>query len=263
MYECVFKWNEIENKGDKMKNRLTNYNFWISIVSAVLLILQAFDIQFDIAYINEIVTAVLGLLVVIGIISDPTKSSTKTNSSASSVEDTTSSNSPADTLLDSNHNSETIIPSKENESNTNETANIDESVSAENNANGAEEVNAESIPTNSQNEANNDITANNFEVLIKQISSDLNKSMSELYKLQEDLKTNNKTNLEVSQTESSEMSNSQSNIIESNETNSQENSELNSESQISEINTNSELKISKSEIINEEVVTCHNRDYVM
>lgn len=258
MYECVIKWNEIENKGDKMKNRLTNYNFWISIVSAVLLILQAFDIQFDIAYINEIVTAVLGLLVVIGIISDPTKSSTKTNSSVSSVEDTTSSNSPADTLLDSNRNSETIIPSNENESNANETSNIEESVSAENNADRAEEVSAESIPTNSQNEANNDIAANNFEVLIKQISSDLNKSMSELYKLQEDLKTNNKTNLEVSQTESSEMSNSQSNIIESNETNSQENSELNSESQISEINTNSEPKISKSEMINEEVVTCHN-----
>ena len=258
MYECVFKWNEIENKGDKMKNRLTNYNFWISIVSAVLLILQAFDIQFDIAYINEIVTAVLGLLVVIGIISDPTKSSTKTNSSASSVDDTTSSNSPADTLLDSNRHSETIIPSNENESNANETVNIEESVSAENNADRAEEVSAESIPTNSQNEANNDIAANNFEVLIKQISSDLNKSMSELYKLQEDLKTNNKTNLEVLQTESSEMSNSQSNIIESNETNSQENSELNSESQISEINTNSEPKISKSEIINEEVVTCHN-----
>lgn len=258
MYECVIKWNEIENKGDKMKNRLTNYNFWISIVSAVLLILQAFDIQFDIAYINEIVTAVLGLLVVIGIISDPTKSSTKTNSSASSVEDTTSSNSPADTLLDSNRNSETIIPSNENESNANETVNIEESVSAENNADRAEEVSAESIPTNSQNEANNDITANNFEVLIKQISSDLNKSMSELYKLQEDLKTNNKTNLEVLQTESSEMSNSQSNIIESNESNSQENSELNSETQISEINTNSEPKISKSEINNEEVVTCHN-----
>ena len=58
----------------KWKNRLTNYNFWISIVSAVLLILQAFHINFDIAYINEIATAVLGLLVVIGIINDPTKS---------------------------------------------------------------------------------------------------------------------------------------------------------------------------------------------
>ena len=58
----------------KWKNRLTNYNFWISIISAVLLILQAFKINFDIAYINEIATAVLGLLVVIGIISDPTRS---------------------------------------------------------------------------------------------------------------------------------------------------------------------------------------------
>lgn len=66
-------------KGAKMnwKNRLTNYNFWISIVSAVLLILQAFEFQFDIVYINEIATAVLGLLVVIGIINDPTKTTVK------------------------------------------------------------------------------------------------------------------------------------------------------------------------------------------
>lgn len=64
----------------KWKNRLTNYNFWISIISAVLLIFQAFDIDFDIAYINEIATAVLGLLVVIGIISDPTKTFSKTES---------------------------------------------------------------------------------------------------------------------------------------------------------------------------------------
>jgi len=59
------------------KNRLTNYNFWISIVSAVLLILQAFEFHLDIMYINEIATAVLGLLVVIGIINDPTKTSVK------------------------------------------------------------------------------------------------------------------------------------------------------------------------------------------
>ena len=64
----------------KWKNRLTNYNFWISIVSAVLLILQAFNFEFDIAYISEIATAVLGLLVVIGIISDPTKSYNPSNS---------------------------------------------------------------------------------------------------------------------------------------------------------------------------------------
>ena len=61
------------------KNRLKNYNFWISLFSAVLLILQALKIEFDIAYINEIFTAVLGLLVVVGIISDPTRTLTKTS----------------------------------------------------------------------------------------------------------------------------------------------------------------------------------------
>lgn len=67
------------------KNRLTNYNFWVSIVSAVILILQALKIKFDFVYINEVVTAVLGLLVVIGIINDPTKSSSKPKDNAEQV----------------------------------------------------------------------------------------------------------------------------------------------------------------------------------
>lgn len=67
------------------KNRLTNYNFWISIVSAILLILQAFKFEFDVLYINEVATAVLGLLVVIGIISDPTKA--KQSEKSQSVEE--------------------------------------------------------------------------------------------------------------------------------------------------------------------------------
>lgn len=77
-----------KEKGVKMnwKNRLTNYNFWISIVSAVLLILQAFEFHFDIMYINEIATAVLGLLVVIGIINDPTKSVQKKEENTSNSE---------------------------------------------------------------------------------------------------------------------------------------------------------------------------------
>ena len=68
------------------KNRLTNYNFWISIFSAVLLILQALKIEFDIAYVNEIFTAVLGLLVVIGIISDPTRTSVKSTENSKNEE---------------------------------------------------------------------------------------------------------------------------------------------------------------------------------
>lgn len=68
------------------KNRLTNYNFWISIFSAVLLILQALKIEFDFIYINEIFTAVLGLLVVIGIINDPTRTSVKTTETTQKIE---------------------------------------------------------------------------------------------------------------------------------------------------------------------------------
>lgn len=69
----------------KWKKRLTNYNFWLSMLSAVLLVLQGLDIKFDIAYINEIFTAILGLFVVIGIVIDPTKSSTTTTENAEEV----------------------------------------------------------------------------------------------------------------------------------------------------------------------------------
>lgn len=75
----------------KWKNRLTNYNFWISIVSAVLLILQAFNFEFDIAYISEIATAVLGLLVVIGIISDPTRTYTPSETNKETAEENSTS----------------------------------------------------------------------------------------------------------------------------------------------------------------------------
>ena len=98
------------------KNRLTNYNFWISIVSAVLLILQAFNIEFDVNYINEIITAVLGLLVVIGIINDPTKSITKTDSSSTITTSTSNAEKTEST---------TAEPEK-TESTTNETKNAED-----------------------------------------------------------------------------------------------------------------------------------------
>jgi phi LC3 family holin len=81
------------------KNRLTNYNFWISIFSAVLLILQAFKIEFDIAYVNEIFTAVLGLLVVIGIISDPTRTTIKSDSTKQETKTETIKEEPSPHIL--------------------------------------------------------------------------------------------------------------------------------------------------------------------
>ena len=80
------------------KNRLTNYNFWVSIVSAVLLILQALKIKVDFIYVNEVSTAILGLLVVIGIINDPTKS---TKTSVKKAEQTNTNENINQTILDS------------------------------------------------------------------------------------------------------------------------------------------------------------------
>ena len=60
----------------KKKARLTSYNFWVRIVSAVVLILRIvlskFGIKIDSAFILDIATLVAGFLVVVGIINEPT-----------------------------------------------------------------------------------------------------------------------------------------------------------------------------------------------
>ena len=259
-----------------MKNRLTNYNFWISMVSAVLLIFQAFDLQFDIEYINEIVTAVLGLLVVIGIISDPTKSSTSSSSNSSLANQSTQTGNTAsektkgeEVKATKETNAETI-----NEEGVNENEEIikDTSTTNENTENLAREsldnaqpnenpgeITAETIPTIKETSSSNDLVSNNFEVLIKQISTDLNKSMSELYKVQESL---NKQTMSAISKDDLVASNSTSNVVEN--TTSNVSNELNQENSSSEPATKtSSLKENREEKNTSEVVTCHNINYVM
>ena len=132
-----------ELKGAKMKwkNRLTNYNFWISIVSAVLLILQAFNFEFDIAYINEIATAVLGLLVVIGIISDPTK---------------------------------TYTPYETNQNASEETSNADETTIE---TEVETEQKAESISADVENKNANVYSKSNFKAIVDFLSEEINKTI--------------------------------------------------------------------------------------
>ena len=132
------------------KNRLTNYNFWISIFSAVLLILQALKIEFDIAYINEIFTAVLGLLVVIGIISDPTRTSVK----------------PSETSVNQNLK---VEPKAEEEM--------------------PKEKEEEKVPTDEKNEINNVTCETNFQTILSKISADLNEKVAILTEKFENLKS--------------------------------------------------------------------------
>lgn len=59
----------------KLKEKIKNYGFWISLISSVILLVQAFGVKIDVPYINEIVTAILGVFVTLGIISDPSTGS--------------------------------------------------------------------------------------------------------------------------------------------------------------------------------------------
>jgi len=129
------------------KNRLTNYNFWISIFSAVLLILQALKIEFDIAYVNEIFTAVLGLLVVIGIISDPTRTTVKSTENILKTE--------------TKHQTEEVEVVEK------------------------EKVN-ETLPNEQENEVDNVNNKNDFQVIIDKISLDLDEKIKELEKIKLD-----------------------------------------------------------------------------
>ncbi|MGI6701009.1 MAG: phage holin [Christensenellales bacterium] len=56
-----------------IKNKLRNYGFWLSVISAALMLIQAFGVKVDIPVLREALISVCGLLVMLGIISDPDK----------------------------------------------------------------------------------------------------------------------------------------------------------------------------------------------
>ncbi|MDE5755590.1 MAG: hypothetical protein K2I23_00635 [Clostridia bacterium] len=56
-----------------MKAKLKSYEFWVSVVSAVMVVLQSISLKFDVPYIQEVIMGFLGVLAVAGIVkkSDP------------------------------------------------------------------------------------------------------------------------------------------------------------------------------------------------
>lgn len=56
----------------KIKERIKNAGFWVSLISCVFLILGAFGIEIGDATAGAVINGVCSLLVVLGIVSDPT-----------------------------------------------------------------------------------------------------------------------------------------------------------------------------------------------
>ena len=171
-------------KGANMnwKNRLTNYNFWISIFSAILLVLQALKIEFDIAYVNEIFTAVLGLLVVIGIINDPTRTSvksvTKENNKIKETKNETTEEIKTENIAETEIEEKTILESEVNEEDNLEAeikeekdTNVNLPIDEKDEADGEFNKDAEQVVLNEET---------NLKALIDKISSDLDSKIKQL-----------------------------------------------------------------------------------
>lgn len=66
-----------------IKDKLKSYNFWITLVSAIILLLQVFGEKFnfkvDSTFIIDVTTALCSIFVVLGIISVPKQKTTKTD----------------------------------------------------------------------------------------------------------------------------------------------------------------------------------------
>lgn len=56
----------------KLKERIKNVGFWASLIGSVFLIIGAFGVEIGGDVMNEVINAVCSLLVVFGIVSDPT-----------------------------------------------------------------------------------------------------------------------------------------------------------------------------------------------
>lgn len=56
-----------------MNSKWKNYGLWVSIASSVLLVLQTLEVGVDVGKFNTIVNAVLGVLALAGVISNPSQ----------------------------------------------------------------------------------------------------------------------------------------------------------------------------------------------
>lgn len=62
---------KIKSAFRNFKSKAKNYGFWISLCSAILLVLGNFGIKLNVPYIEEVVSSVLGVFVLLGVISNP------------------------------------------------------------------------------------------------------------------------------------------------------------------------------------------------
>lgn len=69
-----------------MKDKLKSKGFWISLTGAVVVLMQTLGVKFDVAYVNEVISAVCAVLIVVGVMVDDVKNKAKIDISGTSDE---------------------------------------------------------------------------------------------------------------------------------------------------------------------------------
>ena len=77
-----------DKRGNKMKEKLKSKRFWITLVGAVIVLLQAIGLKVDVPAINEIVTAVCSVAIVLGVMIEDTKTKNSEQNESENNEET-------------------------------------------------------------------------------------------------------------------------------------------------------------------------------
>ena len=70
-----------------MKEKLKTKSFWLTVVGAVIMLLQAFGLKINVPVVNEIITALCSVAIVMGIMIDDTKKKEETTKDDNSTEE--------------------------------------------------------------------------------------------------------------------------------------------------------------------------------
>lgn len=57
----------------KLKDKVKNYGFWVSIISEIIILVQLFGLRIDVPILKEVLLTICSLMVTLGIISNPEK----------------------------------------------------------------------------------------------------------------------------------------------------------------------------------------------
>ena len=68
-------------------NMIKTKRFWLAVGAVVVMVLQAFGVKVDAEYVNELISAVCGVLIMVGVLANPASETTPIEPEATDTTD--------------------------------------------------------------------------------------------------------------------------------------------------------------------------------